>query len=58
MLRGNLKVGVYSDVDMIERPAIMDANGSLYNPLALQMDGYWSYEKLACLLPINYRPHR
>ncbi len=56
MLRGNLKVGVYSDVDMLERPAIMDANGSLYNPLAVQMDGYWSYEKLASMLPINYRP--
>ena len=56
MLRGNLPVGVYSDVDMVERPAIMDANGSLYNPLAIQMDGYWSYEKLASMLPINYRP--
>ena len=56
MLRGNLPVGVYSDVDMLERPAVMDANGSLYNPLAVQMDGFWSYEKLACMLPINYRP--
>jgi hypothetical protein len=52
-----LPVGVYSDVDMLEAPAIMDANGSLYNPLAVMMAGYWSYEKLACMLPINYRPH-
>jgi len=57
MLSGNLPVGVYSDVDMLEAPAIMDANGSLYNPLAVMMAGYWSYEKLACMLPINYRPH-
>ncbi len=56
MLSGNLPVGVYSDVDMLERPAVMDANGSLYNPLAVQMDGYWAYEKLASMLPINYRP--
>lgn len=55
-LQGNLPMGVSSDVEMMEAPAYMDPNGSLYNPLALQMRGYWSYEKMASMLPINYRP--
>lgn len=57
MMVGNLPIGVYSDVLMLEGPVFMDPNGSLYNPLALQMSGYWSYEKLGNMLPINYRPN-
>lgn len=56
MMLGNLPLGVTSDVYMLESPVYMDPNGSLYNPLAIQMSGYWSYEKLGSMLPINYRP--
>jgi hypothetical protein len=56
LMQGSLPVGVYSNVDMLERPVYMDSNGTLYNPLALQMRGYWAYEKLANMLPMNYRP--
>ncbi|MFM9910495.1 MAG: hypothetical protein ACKVOW_14175, partial [Chitinophagaceae bacterium] len=57
-LQGNLPLGIFSDVEMLERPAFMDPNGSLYNPMAIQMSGYWSFEKMANMLPINYRPKR
>lgn len=56
MMVGNMPIGVYSDVEMMEAPVYMDPNGSLYNPLAITMSGYWSYEKLASMLPINFRP--
>lgn len=55
-LQGILPLGVYSDIDMLEAPVYMDGNGSLYDPMALQMRGFWSYEKMANMLPINYRP--
>ncbi len=55
-LQGSLPLGVYSDIDMLEAPVYMDGNGSLYNPLAVQMRGFWSYEKLANMLPLDYRP--
>ena len=55
-LQGGLPTGVWSDVEMLESPVYMDPNGSLYNPLAIQVSGYWSYEKVATMLPINYRP--
>ncbi|MBC7850867.1 MAG: hypothetical protein H7Y31_14090, partial [Chitinophagaceae bacterium] len=57
-MAGSLPIGVYSDVVMLIAPAYLDGNGSLYNPLAIQMGGYWSYEKMAGMLPINYRPSR
>jgi hypothetical protein len=34
----------------------IDPNGSLKNPLEVQMGGYWEYEKLGNMLPVNYRP--
>ncbi len=57
-LQGNLPLGVFSDVEMLEPPVYMDPNGSLYNPMAIQMSGYWSFEKMANMLPINFRPTR
>ncbi len=53
---GNLPKGFQSSVIMIESPAYLDPNGILINPLAVQFSGFWSYEKLANMLPINYRP--
>jgi hypothetical protein len=55
-LAGNMPRGVFSDIEMLVRPAGMDRNGCLENPLAIQMSGYWSYEKLANMLPLDYRP--
>lgn len=55
-LEGLLPLGVYTDIDMLESPVYMDGNGSLYDPLAIQMRGFWSFEKMANMLPIDYRP--
>lgn len=56
MVSGNLPEGFQSSVEMLESPAYLDANGLLINPLSVQYSGFWSYEKLANMLPINYRP--
>ena len=53
---GNLPKGFQSGILMLEAPAYLDPNGILINPLAVQYSGFWSYEKLANMLPINYRP--
>lgn len=56
IMTGNLPKGVYSELEIISEPAILDKNGSLYNPLAVQFSGYWAYHKMADMLPIDYRP--
>jgi CarboxypepD_reg-like domain len=56
LVAGNLPKGFQSSVVMLESPAYLDPNGILINPLAVQFSGFWSYEKLANMLPINYRP--
>jgi hypothetical protein len=53
---GNLPHGFQSGIVMMEAPAYLDPNGVLLDPLAVQFSGFWSYEKLANMLPINYRP--
>lgn len=53
---GDLPQGFQSGIVMMEAPAYLDPNGVLLNPLAVQFSGFWSYEKLANMLPINYRP--
>ncbi len=34
--------------------ALVDISGVLYNPRAILFDGYWGFEKLSDMLPINY----
>ena len=55
---GDMPQGFQSGIVMIEAPAYLDPNGVLLNPLAVQFSGFWSYEKLANMLPINYRPEK
>ncbi len=31
-------------------------NGYIYNPVSFYSSGYWGYEKIAEMVPINYRP--
>ena len=52
---GMLPVGVQSGIDLLEQPAFLAPNGTLENPLAAQYSGYWSNERMANLLPIDYR---
>jgi hypothetical protein len=56
MIAGSLPSGIQSGIVMLESPAYLDPNGILLNPLAVQFSGFWAYEKLANMLPINYRP--
>ncbi|MGL6269267.1 MAG: carboxypeptidase-like regulatory domain-containing protein, partial [Chitinophagaceae bacterium] len=56
IISGSLPKGFQSSVIMLESPAYIDPNGILINPLAVQFSGFWAYEKLANMLPINYRP--
>jgi len=56
IISGSLPKGFQSGIMMLESPAYLDPNGILINPLAVQFSGFWAYEKLANMLPINYRP--
>ncbi len=53
---GYLQNGVQSGIVMIEPEVFLDPNGTLENPLAVQYTGFWSYERVANMLPLNYRP--
>ena len=33
-----------------------EGNGYIYNPVSFYSSGYWGYEKIAEMVPINYRP--
>lgn len=56
LLSDGIGKGTTSYIDLLEKPLFLDKNGAMYNPMAIQLSGYWSYEKLANMLPINYRP--
>ena len=56
LLSDGIGKGTTSYIDLLEAPLYLDKNGAMYNPMAIQLSGYWSYEKLANMLPINYRP--
>jgi hypothetical protein len=45
-----------SSIIPLERPNIIDKTGILLNPLHVLYEGYWSYEKLANSLPLDYIP--
>ena len=40
----------------LESPLIIDKLGILINPLAVNFEGYWSFEKFAHSLPLDYEP--
>jgi hypothetical protein len=45
-----------SVVELIEGPVYVDVNGHVINPEGLSISGYWSWEKMADLVPLNYEP--
>jgi hypothetical protein len=47
---------VQSSLTKLADTVYIDPNGALRNPLEIQMGGYWEYEKLGNMLPLNYRP--
>jgi hypothetical protein len=53
---GMLSSGVESGILMITSPVVLDKKGVLENPLSVQYTGYWSYERIATLLPMDFIP--
>lgn len=45
-----------STIQLQQYPAELDVNGSLMDPLAALFGGYWGWEKVANMLPLDYRP--
>ena len=45
-----------SAVIPLKFPSILDKNGTLVSPLDVFYEGYWSYEKFADTLPLDYIP--
>lgn len=43
-------------IRMVEPPAFLDQQGGLANPLAVMYEGYWGFERVANMLPVDYRP--
>jgi hypothetical protein len=43
-----------SSIIPLKFPSILDKNGTLVSPLDVFYEGYWSYEKLADSLPLDY----
>lgn len=57
MLEGGAYDGTVSYVEMLEHPVYMDAQGALYNPMGVQFSGYWGFEKVGNMLPVDFRPN-
>ncbi len=45
-----------SEIEMKEKYLLLDRTGYIYNPLGIILLGYWSWEKIAEMLPIDYVP--
>lgn len=45
-----------SSIIPLKHPSVIDRNGVLVNPLNVIYEGYWSYEKFANSLPLDYVP--
>ncbi|HLO80618.1 MAG TPA: carboxypeptidase-like regulatory domain-containing protein [Chitinophagaceae bacterium] len=56
MLSNGAARGIQSTLTILEYPCYLDRSGLLENPLSVQYSGFWSYEKLANMLPVDYNP--
>jgi hypothetical protein len=55
-LQGSLPRGIESELTMLERPVYFTEQGLPENPMRIAFNGFWSFEKLGNMLPIDYRP--
>lgn len=53
---GMLSTGVESGIILLTSPVVLNKKGILENPLSVQYTGYWSYERIATLLPMDFLP--
>ena len=56
MVMGNMRLGFRAFINLTEPYFLVDRNGILEDPLAINYGGYWIYERAANLLPFNYQP--
>jgi CarboxypepD_reg-like domain len=56
MLQNAAARGIESTITILEHPCYLDRAGLLENPLSVQYSGFWSFEKLANMLPVDYNP--
>jgi len=47
-----------SAITMTQKTVILDPTGDIIDPLAIFAEGYWSYERFADMLPLNYQPKK
>lgn len=50
------RIGQVSVLHMLSPNVLVEANGNYYEPLGILFEGYWSWEKVAEMLPLNYEP--
>ena len=48
--------GIESSVQILEYPCYLDKSGLLENPMSVRYSGFWGYEKLANMLPVDFNP--
>jgi hypothetical protein len=56
MLLNSAGRGIESTITILEHPCYLDRAGILENPLSVQYAGFWSFEKLANMLPVDFNP--
>jgi hypothetical protein len=56
IVMGDLRKGIESELTMMEKPVFFTERGLPENPLGISFSGFWSYEKLGNMLPVDYRP--
>jgi hypothetical protein len=45
-----------STIRLERRPVIVYVNGTLPEPLSITTDGYWAMQRMAEMLPTDYKP--
>jgi hypothetical protein len=54
--RGYSKTPQISQVKLLRDSAVIQANGQIYPPDAIETSGYWSWELMSEALPLDYEP--
>jgi hypothetical protein len=48
--------GIESSISILEHPCYLDKSGLLEDPMSVRYSGFWGYEKLANMLPVDFNP--
>jgi hypothetical protein len=48
--------GIESSITILEHPCYLDKSGLLEDPMSVRYSGFWGYEKLANMLPVDFNP--